>query len=497
MEDILIVNIILGLIYFFTMRHLAITYPAQENPITPKACRVAGIILFVIAGLFSLLYLLMILAGNLVFVYTMGVCITFSLLGWGVYFFRFKKSDSSIFAKIIKIITYFIFWFSYAPGSIIGWLVGKDDDFAFFLGVFIIGVIVFGARTNAIISRTKNRSYPLRKKETPKEDEEFEKPIINKEKRTVSIKNNENNDVIQSIKQNKLFLFIFGIGLLLITVLNINFDNGHTHLDWHGQLSDFTFVHSIDKDAGYFDGDNDFIHTGYYDLDGTYVKPGYVVLDGNRNLFNRYWYGDLYYTIDNKYKILTFVICLYALICVILFISIFYRKVKINIVLNRHSKFIFILNCIYIISINIGIIAYELSNPFYYVDHSLVPGVDPTESGLNECFRFYDLYAFIFWIQSIFILRFSLRKMFEPYSEYFLIPNWIKNTFKKYSLNTVTNYRLILLFVAWPTFYLALIPILQVVTGLYSTIAALLLLMILGILFLFSWIREGAGIKVD
>lgn len=108
------------------------------------------------------------------------------------------------------------------------------------------------------------------------------------------------------------------------------------------------------------------------------------------------------------------------------------------------------------------------------------------------------------WLIICTILNYTIKMSVEPKSEFYLIPKWLKKILVRRNLNTKLVYRIILLFIVWPFFYLCLVPVVGFIPCIYTACASGILGLILccipafnWIKQVFNWIKQGKGVKVE
>lgn len=95
------------------------------------------------------------------------------------------------------------------------------------------------------------------------------------------------------------------------------------------------------------------------------------------------------------------------------------------------------------------------------------------------------------------LFGYQLKVINKPTNEFYLIPHWLKSKFAIYGLNTQLVYRLLLLFLLWPFYYLALLPVVGFIPCIYVASVAALIGLLLIVLKTIKWIKAGKGIKVE
>lgn len=103
----------------------------------------------------------------------------------------------------------------------------------------------------------------------------------------------------------------------------------------------------------------------------------------------------------------------------------------------------------------------------------------------------------VFWGLITLLFSYILKTIDKPYSEFYLIPNWVKSILSKYGLNTKLYYRLVLLLIFWPFFYLAILPVFGFIPSIYFASMSAISSIALLILKTIKWIKYGKGIKVE
>lgn len=175
--------------------------------------------------------------------------------------------------------------------------------------------------------------------------------------------------------------------------------------------------------------------------------------------------------------------CIGIIVVCLLFLSFVFIEFKsyrrYSKVLNNQAKIIVLLNCGYIIGWAIFALVLVLNNSYGDVDLAVWGLMIPI------------------WIIGMLISRFAIAKCFASKTEFYLIPQFIKNKLRGLGLNTQSIYRLILLLIGWPMFYLLLIPVAGFFPMWLIVGTSLILCIILVSISVYKWIAKGKGIHVD
>lgn len=195
------------------------------------------------------------------------------------------------------------------------------------------------------------------------------------------------------------------------------------------------------------------------------------------SMFEKYDYTRPHITISD-FKDINYCIWCFSFLTLLLYVFLFIRKVGgIKALTNKRAKVIAILNTVYVIG--------------WFVFCTVL--YNTSDSYERETYP-----SFIaIWLIVCPILSFALNAATKPYSEFFLFPKWLKSILEKRNLNTQLVYRVILLFILWPLFYLCLLPVVGFIPCIYTASASALLALILVSISLYRWIKRGKGIKVE
>lgn len=195
------------------------------------------------------------------------------------------------------------------------------------------------------------------------------------------------------------------------------------------------------------------------------------------HMFEKYDYSRPHITISD-FKTINYFIWLFSFITLLLYVFLFIRKVGgLKALINKRAKIIAVLNTIYVIG--------------WFIFCTVL--YNTSDSYERETYP-----AFIaIWLIICPLLSFTLNAATKPYSEFFLFSKWLKSLLEERCLNTQLVYRVILLFVLWPLFYLCLLPVVGFIPCIYTASVSALLALILVSISLFRWIKRGKGIKVE